>query len=115
MLVVAAFLIAKGDGILSILPVTCFAVTIAVGQFLWSRRDRINPFLAIQLLCSVLAILVPLVWFTTEYWGSPAALAAMHFPRSQWWIVLIVPVGMLWALAMERLQNWETKRGQSQK
>ena len=102
MLVASAFMITKGAVLPALVPVGCAAVTILVGYALWHFRDRVPPFPAMMTLLAVMAFALPIAWFSTERWCPPQILSAMHFPRSQWWVVGLVPLLMLWFGVQER-------------
>jgi hypothetical protein len=103
MLVMSGFLIAYGELRMAAVPVVTAVISIGIGWALWNRRDRLDPFVAMQSMLAVLAITTVVAWWAAGFCGSPVVISAMRFPDSQWWIVAFVPAHMVWFAIQQRL------------
>jgi hypothetical protein len=105
MVVAATFLAVHDSPRLAWVPAACAAATIALAWALWRRRERLDPFLAILMLLTALAIANPIAWFAISRWGSPGALARMNWPTASGWdlvVPLLAPLLMVGFYFLER-------------
>lgn len=104
MVVTAYFLASQQQPALALLPASGFVILQIAAVMLWLLRGRIYPFTALMTLLGIFAIVLPAVWISVSLTASPAALAAMNWPRSFWVTALVcgmVPFLMLWFLVLE--------------
>ena len=98
MLVMAGFLIVNGESMVAAIPIACAVLLLAVAILLWSRRSEMRAFQGMMLFLSAAALIVPITYFATGYFASPAVLAQMRWSNSPvaYFVVLaIVPFTML--------------------
>lgn len=76
------------------------AITIAYG--LWMRRDRVEPYVALQAFLGLLAVLTPAIWLTVESFASEAVANAMGLGTMRWGVVCLIPLMMLLFAVQDR-------------
>jgi hypothetical protein len=78
----------------------CFVVANAIGFQLWQRRDRLRPYLAIQLLLATCG-LAGLLAMLTLHIAGPDAIRQLSWRRSGYPVLLLVPALMAWFAVFE--------------
>lgn len=101
MLVGAGVLAALAPGHAAIW-LSCFLVANLVGLSLWRRRDRLSPYVAIQLLLGTCGV-VGLVALGMLEWLRPDAARQLSGERRSLFALGIVPLLMTWFAIMEYL------------
>ncbi|QDT03948.1 hypothetical protein K227x_23340 [Rubripirellula lacrimiformis] len=90
MIILACFLFWFHQPLLAALVAGCCICSNSVALVLWARRAKLSLYRANLLMLGVLAITVPLAWYSTMIFASTAALEAMNWPTSK--IINIVPL-----------------------
>jgi hypothetical protein len=91
---------------------TCFAVANAAGTCLWMSRDRLRPYPAYQLLLLIIAVSGLVALFTFDVLRPDSRsnnglsflgiMGRGDLQRGYCFLLVIVPLGMVWAHFMER-------------
>lgn len=104
MILAGGFLMASDQWWVATAPLACFLITNMVALWLWRKRDRTPAFRAYMILMSVLAIAVPLTWFSIVIWGPTNSLEQMTRLTSSAAsisVLLLVPAMMAWFCFLE--------------
>ncbi len=93
----------------------CFATANAIGTWLWSRRDRLRPYLALQLLLIVCGI-NGLIAMTTLYLMRPDFRMSVlrQFGERNGAYLILKYLGVMMALmAYFQMMEWSAKYGKT--
>ncbi len=82
MLVIAAFMIVNGERMVAAIPLTSAVMLVALAALLWSRRGSMSAFNGLMFFCFAAAFAVPITYYATGYFASPATLAQMRWSNS---------------------------------
>ena len=108
MLVVAGFLAVLGQPTVALIPLACFALSVAAAVALWFRSESIDPLTALLMQTGVFSFTIPTAWLATTYLASDAARAAMNWPTSPAITALVLflaPLGGIWLLLQSQRTN----------
>jgi hypothetical protein len=103
MIVTSCFLLVNRQELIAAVPVGCFLVTNLIACTIWMRRERLDPFLSMMVILSVLSVTIPVAWVATQAWASSEALEQMNWPSGTTWkvVVLLAPAVMVWFIILE--------------
>ena len=106
MILAAGFLVADDQWMVATAPLASFLITNSVALWLWKNRYRTPAFRAYMILMSVLAIALPLTWFSIATWGNTNSLWEMNRTTSSVVTIVViffVPAMMSWFCFLEHV------------
>ncbi len=96
---------------LSALMIGCFLIPNIFGTVLWFKRDRVDPYVAYQLLLLVLLVATAAALLGADYLGVLGALdRRFQNPRDMYWILCLFPALMLALRYLNRRRSNDVSR-----
>ena len=97
MLACGLWLLVEARPLAGALLLGCFAAANALGTYLWAKRDRLDPYKAIQSLIGLIFCLTTAALGPMSYCGLLGRLdERLENPKSLFLILLLFPAMMIW-------------------
>jgi hypothetical protein len=105
-MLVGAVIMATRAPVVSLAWLSCFALSLGVGIWLWSKRGRIRPYPAIQGMLLAVGVSGLLAFALLDGLGTGEDFGLLGTPREGYRAMLIVPGLMAWFASLE----WACRR-----